>query len=203
MLGDSKFAGTAWNNFRQQYRQEKDENDKSERRHKPKKILKVTYIGTIFPRIYRLKRHCKPLWSSLFKANTRASIDIHILHQRPTPADRHHHSLWIFNWISRMDFLCVQIVSIQLRIKLRCKWDVCLNLWNIEKENRNISNQPHPPPHSLFLIFSPPRTPHLTISVIPTKSEANIDWLFPVSFRTIIGICSSFSCVQIIHFYLF
>lgn len=41
-----------------------------------------------------------------------------------------------------------------------------------------------------------PRTLHLTISVIPTKSEANIDWLFAISFHPIIDNRLSFSYVS-------
>lgn len=41
-----------------------------------------------------------------------------------------------------------------------------------------------------------PASLHLTISVIPTKSEANIDWLFVISFQPIIDIRLSFSYVS-------
>lgn len=41
-----------------------------------------------------------------------------------------------------------------------------------------------------------PSSLHLTISVIPTKSEANIDWLFSISFQPIIDIRLSCSYVS-------
>lgn len=71
------------------------------------------------------------------------------------------------------------------------KWDICM--YTSDESIVYIS---------VFLLNIPihpvmyPSTLHLTISVIPTKSEANIDWLFAISFQSIIDICLSFSYVS-------